>query len=39
MRDRESIAPEHWKKVIAAAKAHRIPGITLEWLAAQRVAA
>lgn len=39
MRDRESIAPEHWKAVIAAAETKGVPGVTLDWLAAQRVAA
>ena len=39
MRDRESIAPEHWQAVITAAEAKGVPGVTLEWLAAQRVAA
>lgn len=38
MRDRESIAPEHWPKVIAASQAKDIPGVTYEWLAARRVA-
>ena len=36
MRDRRSIAPEHWGRVVAAAKAKNIPGISFEWLAAQR---
>lgn len=39
MSDRESIAPEHWPAVVAAAKAHGVKGVTLNWLAAQRVAA
>lgn len=39
MRDRESIAPEHWASVVSAAEAHGVEGITLEWLQAQRVAA
>jgi hypothetical protein len=39
MSDRESIAPEHWPAVVNAAKAKRIRGVTLDWLAAQRVAA
>lgn len=39
MRDRESIAPEHWSKVIAASEAKGIPGITYEWLAVRRAAA
>ncbi|WP_379069232.1 hypothetical protein ACHMW4_04230 [Mesorhizobium sp. UC22_110] len=36
MRDRGSIAPEHWAKVIAASEAKGIPGITYEWLATRR---
>jgi hypothetical protein len=39
MRRRESIAPEHWPKVIEAAKARGIPGVTIDWLVEQRVAA
>jgi hypothetical protein len=39
MRDRESIAPEHWAKVIVASDAKGIPGITYEWLAIRRAAA
>ena len=39
MRKRESIAPEHWGNVISAAKRRGIKGVTMEWLAAQRVAA
>lgn len=38
-RRRESIAPEHWANVIAAAERNGIPGVTMEWLASQRVAA
>jgi hypothetical protein len=38
-RRRESIAPEHWANVIAAAARKGIPGVTMEWLASQRVAA
>lgn len=37
MRDRESIAPEHWPNVIRASKALGIAGITYEWLASRRV--
>lgn len=37
MRRRESIAPEHWVRVISACHDKGIPGVTLEWLAAQRV--
>ncbi|NTF54388.1 hypothetical protein G6L12_05700 [Agrobacterium rhizogenes] len=36
MRRRQSIAPEHWANVVAAAKVKEIEGITLEWLARQR---
>lgn len=36
MRDRESIAPEHWAKVISVSEAKGIPGITYEWLALRR---
>lgn len=39
MSDRQSIAPEHWPAVVSAAKSKGIRGISLEWLAAQRVAA
>jgi hypothetical protein len=39
MRDRQSIAPEHWAAVVAAAKAKGLKGVSLDWLAAQRVAA
>ena len=39
MRDRQSIAPEHWPAVVKAAETHGLEGVTLEWLAAQRVAA
>ena len=37
MRDRESIAPDHWARVIAASEAKGIPGITYEWLATRRI--
>lgn len=37
MRDRESIAPEHWPNVIKASEAKGITGITYEWLAARRL--
>ncbi len=33
MRLRESIAPGHWGKVVSAAKARAINGVTFEWLA------
>ncbi|MBY5821455.1 hypothetical protein [Rhizobium leguminosarum] len=33
MRLRESIAPGHWSKVVSAAKARDIRGVTFEWLA------
>lgn len=36
MRDRKSIAPEHWAAVIEAAAANGITGITYEWLASRR---
>ncbi|WP_037070275.1 hypothetical protein [Rhizobium favelukesii] len=37
MRRRQSIAPEHWAKVVEVAKAKSIDGVTFEWLAKQRV--
>lgn len=37
MRDRESIAPEHWAKVISASETKGIAGVTYEWLARRRV--
>jgi hypothetical protein len=36
MKRRKSIAPEHWQNVVSAAKAKKIPGVSLEWLAMQR---
>lgn len=36
MRRRESIAPEHWAKVIAVSAAKGVEGVTYEWLARQR---
>lgn len=39
MRRREKIAPEHWSRVVTAATARGIPGITFEWLATRRVGA
>jgi len=36
MRDRESIAPEHWPNIIRASEAKGIPGVTYEWLAVRR---
>lgn len=36
MRRRESIAPEHWAKVIEVSAARDIKGVTYEWLARQR---
>jgi hypothetical protein len=36
MRDRESIAPEHWAKVISVSDARGIEGVTYEWLARRR---
>ncbi|MCM2293062.1 hypothetical protein NAC44_12090 [Allorhizobium sp. BGMRC 0089] len=38
MRRRQSIAPEHWPKIVSASRARKIPGVTLEWLAQQRAA-
>lgn len=37
MRRRESIAPDHWPTVIAAADRKGIEGVTFEWLARQRL--
>lgn len=37
MRDRESIAPEHWPSIIKASEAKGIPGVTYEWLTKQRL--
>jgi len=39
MRDRESIAPDHWPSVIAACERRGIEGITYEWLARRRASA
>lgn len=36
MRDRGSIAPEHWPNVIRASASKGIPGVTYEWLAERR---
>ncbi|KQT52185.1 MULTISPECIES: hypothetical protein [unclassified Aureimonas] len=36
MRRRESIAPEHWSRVIEVCSARQITGVTFEWLARQR---
>lgn len=36
MRRRDSIAPEHWQKVISAAKRRGISGVSLGWLAETR---
>lgn len=33
MRERNSIAPEHWPNVIAAAEKFGVEGVTYEWLA------
>ncbi|WP_019170701.1 hypothetical protein [Pseudaminobacter salicylatoxidans] len=38
MRDRDSIAPEHWAKVIVASEVRGISGVTYEWLARCRAA-
>ncbi|MBB3411255.1 hypothetical protein FHT87_005208 [Rhizobium sp. BK316] len=37
MHKRNSIAPEHWPKVIAISAEKEIEGITFEWLARQRI--
>ncbi len=39
MRRRQSIAPEHWPKVVDVAKSKKIAGVTFEWLAHQRATA
>ncbi len=39
MKDRGSIAPEHWPAVIAAAERRGVSGVTFEWLAVQRATA
>lgn len=36
MRRRESIAPEHWQNVIAAAERRGINGVSLGWLTETR---
>lgn len=36
MRRRQSIAPEHWPKVVSVSAARKIEGVTFEWLAQQR---
>lgn len=33
MRNRNSLAPEHWEKTVSAAAARKIAGVTLELLA------
>jgi hypothetical protein len=38
MRRRQSIAPEHWGNVVAAAKGRSFTGVTFEWLTQQRSA-
>lgn len=38
MRDRASIAPEHWQAIVSASANRGIDGITFEWLAEQRAA-
>jgi len=35
MRDRESIAPEHWRAVVGACERKGVEGVTLDWLAEQ----
>lgn len=36
MRSRNSVAPEHWGKLVALCKTNKINGVTLEWLASMR---
>lgn len=36
MRERQSIAPEHWDQVIRACKQRRVRGVSYRWLSAQR---
>lgn len=36
MRRRQSIAPDHWSKVVEASKSREIAGVTFEWFAQQR---
>lgn len=36
MRMRQSIAPEHWQKVVSAASSRGVEGVTFEWIAQQR---
>lgn len=36
MRNRESIAPDHWASVVREAEKMEISGVTYEWLAEQR---
>lgn len=38
MRDRASIAPEHWDRVIAASNDKGVNGINYEWFMRQRSA-
>lgn len=37
MRRRESIAPEHWHRVIEVSRKRGLQGVTLDWLAKQRI--
>jgi hypothetical protein len=39
MRRRESIAPEHWHSVLEASRKRGLHGVSLDWLAKQRVRA
>jgi hypothetical protein len=32
MRQRQRIAPEHWRAIIDAADAHGLPGVNADWL-------
>jgi hypothetical protein len=36
MRRRESIAPEHWGRVVDASKKRGVSGVSFEWLAKRR---
>jgi hypothetical protein len=36
MRDRNSIAADHWSKVVEVCRKRRIRGVTLSWLAEMR---
>ncbi len=36
MRRRQSIAPEHWPRVVSVSKERGIDGVTFEWLTQKR---